>query len=165
VSAARHLHVVGTPAVAPAPQVQFCGHCGEAPPTPMAARSRVCALCGLGVVVSAAADIAPKPGESFFIIDRMLKLCALSEGGEQLLGVDEPTAVHRHVGEFLEPADVEGRERDALHVAIVEAAGGISAPQTMVVRPVNEFGVRYAARIGACGPPLGALVVLSDDLV
>src|SRR3954452_3834225 len=108
------LRLVPDAPAAPAPDVSFCGHCGQAPPTPMAARSRVCALCGLGVVISASADLAPRTGESFVIVDRQLKLCALSRGAERLLGVDEPTAVHRHVSDFLEPADAAPPPGDAL---------------------------------------------------
>src|SRR3954465_11572015 len=105
------LRLVPDPPAEPAPLVSFCGHCGQAPPTPMAARSRVCALCGLGVVISASADLAPRTGESCGIVERQLTLCALSRGSERLLGVDEPTAVHRHVSDFLEPADAEAGPR------------------------------------------------------
>src|SRR4051812_13630308 len=90
-----------------APQVWFCTHCGQAPPTPMAARSRVCALCGLGVVIAAAQALPPRAGEPFLIVDRQLNLGGLSREAEALLDVVEPAAVHRHLGEFLEPADAE----------------------------------------------------------
>jgi hypothetical protein len=146
--------------VEPVPQVQFCGHCGQAPPTPMAARSRVCALCGLGVVIGAAQDLAPQPGGSFLIVDRRLKLCALSRGAERLLGLVEPTAVHRNIGEFLEPADAEAGPGDALVQSITAGAAGLGPTRNVVLRPAGEYGVRYAARIGSCGPPRGALIVL-----
>jgi PAS domain-containing protein len=147
--------------VEPTPLVSFCGHCGQAPPSPMAARSRVCALCGLGVVITAAADLAPRERESFLIVDRQLKLCALSRGAERLLGVDEPEAVHRHVSDFLEPADAEAGHGDELLQGIVSSAAmGFAPAQSIVVRPAGEYGVRYAARVGACGPPEGALIVL-----
>lgn len=127
----------------------------------MAARSRVCALCGLGVVVSARADLAPRKGEAFVIVDRQLKLCGLSRGAERLLAVDEPEAVHRHVSDFLEPADAEAGSGDELLQGIVaSAAMGLTAPHSIVVRPTGEYGVRYAARVGSCGPPEGALIVL-----
>lgn len=154
------LHIVPDPGE-PTPHVAFCGHCGEAPPTPMAARSRVCALCGLGVVIAAAQDLAPGPGDAFLIVDRQLKLCGLSRGCEKLLGLVEPVAVHRHVTEFLEPADAEAGQGDALVHAIVDSAGGPAPTRSIVLRPAGEYGVRYAARIGSCGPPEGALVVLS----
>lgn len=145
----------------PTPLVSFCGHCGQAPPTPMAARSRVCALCGLGVVISAAADLAPRTGESFVIVDTQLKLCALSRGAERVLGVDEPSAVHRHISDFLEPADAEAGHGDELLQGIIASAAiGFAPPHSIVVRPSGEYGVRYAARVGSCGPPEGALIVL-----
>jgi hypothetical protein len=152
------LHLVPDP-VEPTPLVRFCGHCGQAPPTPMAARSRVCALCGLGVVIAAAQDLAPRKGESFLIVDRRLKLCGLSRGAERVLEVDEPDAVHRHICDFLEPADAEAGQGDELLQSIITS--GFTAPRTLVVRPAGEYGVRYAARVGACGPPAGALIVLS----
>jgi hypothetical protein len=153
------LHLVPAPAE-PAPEVLFCGHCGEAPPTPMAARSRVCALCGLGVVISAREDVAPSPGGSFLVVDRQLKLCGLSRAAEDLLQVVEPAAVHRHINEFLEPADAEAAAADALVLSITESASGGAPVQSIFVRPTGEYGVRYAARVGSCGPPQGALIVL-----
>ena len=79
----------------------------------------MCALCGLGVVISASADLAPRKGESFVIVDRQLKLCGLSRGAERVLGVDEPDAVHRHVSDFLEPADAEAGKGDELLQGII----------------------------------------------
>lgn len=147
------------------PEVLFCGHCGESPPTALAASSRVCSLCGLGVVISTGQALAPKPGTPFLIVDGSLSLCALSGRAEKLLGLDEPEAVHRHVSEFLEPADAEAGRGDELIRAIIAAAGGVEGPRNVVVRPTGEFGVRYTASIGRCGPPAGALLVLSDGVV
>jgi hypothetical protein len=73
--------------------------------------------------------------------------------------------VHRHVAEFLEPADAEAAQGDELVRSIIAAAGGVDGPRSVVVRPAGEFGVRYTARIGRCGPPAGALLVLSDGVV
>ena len=155
------LRLVPDPGAEPVPFVSFCGHCGEAPQTPMAALARVCALCGLGVVISASADLAPRKGEAFVIVDRQLKLCGLSRGAERVLGVDEPDAVHRHVSDFLEPADAEaGKGDELLQGIIASAAIDIAPPHNIVVRPTGEYGVRYAARVGSCGPPEGALIVL-----
>jgi hypothetical protein len=148
--------------VEPAPLVAFCGHCGEAPPTPMAARSRVCALCGLGVVIETGQDLAPKPGGSFLIVNRRLQLCGLSRAAESLLGLVEPAAVHRHISEFLEPADAEAGQPDALISAITASASGLTPVRSLVVRPAGEYGVRYAVRVGPCGPPQGALIVLDS---
>jgi hypothetical protein len=155
------LRLVPDPTSEPVPLVSFCGHCGQAPPTPMAALARVCALCGLGVVISASADLAPRKGEAFVIVDRQLKLCGLSRGAERVLGVDEPEAVHRHVSDFLEPADAEAGKGDELLQGIIAGAAiGAGPVHNIVVRPTGEYGVRYAARVGSCGPPEGALIVL-----
>jgi hypothetical protein len=155
------LRLVPDPTSEPVPLVSFCGHCGQAPPTPMAALARVCALCGLGVVISASADLAPRKGEAFVIVDRQLKLCGLSRGAERVLGVDEPDAVHRHVSDFLEPADAEAGKGDELLQGIIAGAAiGTEPVHNIVVRPTGEYGVRYAARVGSCGPPEGALIVL-----
>ena len=43
---------------------------------------------------------------------------------------------------------------------VSSAAMGFAPPTSVVVRPSGEYGVRYAARVGACGPPEGALIVL-----
>jgi hypothetical protein len=147
--------------VEPTPIVQFCGHCGQPPRTASAARSRVCSLCGLGVIIAAAEDLAPRNGESFILVDRQLNLCGLSRGAERLLEVDEPSAVHRHICDFLEPADAEAGQGDDLLQEIISGASQFAAPRSMMVRPAGEYGVRYAARVGRCGPPEGALIVLS----
>jgi PAS domain-containing protein len=130
----------------------------------MAARARVCALCGLGVVVTAGADVAPEPGDAFLIVDGRLRVGALSEAAERLLGVEEPLAVHRLLSDFLEPADVEVVPQEALMQAVIDAAGGGLGSRRVFVRPKGEYGVRYAARIGPCWPPAGALIVLAADL-
>lgn len=143
------------------PTVSFCGHCGEAPPPGGAVTmSRVCEHCGLGIVLGATADLAPAPSEPFLVVDATLSVCALSATAEQLLGCHETEAVNRHVADFLVHADANAPSAANLLALLVEAAGGPGEPRTAVVRPRCEFGVRYRARIGACGPPHAALVVL-----
>ena len=46
---------------------------------------------------------------------------------------------------------------------LMEAARGEGEGRRIVVRPSAEFGIRFWARIGPCGPPRAALVVLSDS--
>src|SRR4051794_5837510 len=140
---------------------RVCAPCG-APPAAVGARPGVGALGGLGGLTQAAQALAPDRGGSFLIVARRLKLCGLSRGAERLLAVVEPAAVHRHIGEFLEPADAEAGPNDALVQAITmtAAAGGALPAPGLVVRPAGEYGVRYAARVGSCGPPAGALIVL-----
>jgi len=150
------------PSVAPgAPEVQFCGHCGHPPRNPEVA-ARVCDRCHLGMLLRTSEDLAPKTREPFVVVDRNLCVCAVSRSAERLLRVDEPEAVNRILTEFLVPADAERAAQDNLMSLVVTAASGNVAIATTVVRPAGEYGVFLEARIGLCGPPPAALVVLSD---
>ena len=76
--------------------------------------------------------------------------------------MSETRAINRHVSEFLVPADAEARPGKDLISVILTAVGGEAPVSEIVVRPANEFGVRLWARVGACGPPSAALLVLGD---
>lgn len=142
--------------------VSFCGHCARAPePTRHAPPSRVCGHCSLGLVMRATADLAPRPDEPFLVIDTTLSVCAVSAAAEELLGIDETTAVNKHIADFLVPADANATGAENLLALLVDVAGGSGEARTTVVRPRQEFGVRFKARIGPCGPPHAALLVLS----
>ena len=142
--------------------VAFCGHCAMRPaPADGDPPSRVCGHCGLGLVLQAAADIAPRRDEPFLVIDTTLSVCAVSAAAEDLLGIDETTAVNKHVADFLVPADANAPTAENLLALLVAVAGGAGEARTTVVRPRQEFGVRFKARIGPCGPPDAALLVLS----
>ncbi len=141
--------------------VSFCGHCGLAPAADAERRSRVCAHCGLGLVLQTSADLAPRPGEPFLVVDSTLSVCAVSASAEELLGVDETEAVNKHIAEYLVPADANASSADNLLVLLVAAASEAGDPRTAFVRPRQEFGVRFRARIGPCGPPHAALLVLT----
>ena len=45
---------------------------------------------------------------------------------------------------------------------VVHAARGPGETHDVVLRPTDEFGIRYWARIAPCGPPRAALLVLAD---
>jgi len=154
-----HLRLV--PAVAePRPQKTFCGHCGEEPSSDI--HGRVCESCGLGVLLSANADAAPGPNDPFMIVDGSLCVCAVSRVAEELLGTDETEAVKRHLSEFLVPADAEASGPENLMDLVINAASDTSEAHVAVVRPPDEFGIRFRVQVGACGPPRAALLVLSD---
>ena len=154
-----HLRLV--PAVAePRPQKTFCGHCGEEPSSDI--HGRVCESCGLGVLLSANADAAPGPNDPFMIVDGSLCVCAVSRVAEELLGTDETEAVNRHLSEFLVPADAEASGPENLMDLVINAASDTAEAHVPVVRPPDEFGIRFRVQVGACGPPRAALLVLSD---
>jgi hypothetical protein len=142
--------------------VSFCGHCGIPPAANIDTNgSRVCSHCGLGLVLQAPADVAPRPGEPFLVIDSTLSVCAVSSHAEELLDTDETQAVNKHIADYLVPADANAPSAANLLALLVEAASGTGDPRTVVVRPRQEYGVRFRARIGPCGPPHAALLVLT----
>jgi hypothetical protein len=146
---------------APAPLVSFCSHCGARPTTPATSpATRVCGACGLGLILEAGADVAPKSGDAFLILDRALAVCGVSEAAERLLAAREPDVVNRHVTDLLMPADAEERRGESLSIAVAWAARGEDGVRTTVVRPANTFGIRLTARITSCGPPRAALLIL-----
>jgi hypothetical protein len=145
----------------PAELVPFCSHCGARPgPPSLASGTRVCASCGLGLILECGEDVAPKAGDAFLVLDRSLAVCAVSEAAERLLAASEPDVVNRHVTDLLMPAGAEEKDGTALSVAVAWAARGDGGSRTAVVRPANTFGIRLNVRIASCGPPRAALLVL-----
>jgi PAS domain-containing protein len=126
------------------------------------ATGRVCPTCGMGVLLQAPGDVAPAPSDPFLIVDGSLTVCAVSRQAERLLGISETEAVHRHVAEFLGAGDAEPPGEENFASVLTWAARGDAPMRNVVVRPPNTFGVRYWARIGPCGPPPAALIVLAD---
>ncbi len=142
-----------------APSRAFCSHCGRAPQEDAAVAARVCGSCGMGLVLHAPADVAPAPGAAFLVIDPSLSVGAVSRAAERFLAVQEADVVHRPVSELIAGADSEPVGGD-LGSAIASASTGEQAPREVSVRPANTFGVRCRARIGPCGPPRAAVIVL-----
>jgi PAS domain-containing protein len=141
----------------------FCGHCGRSPePGSEVPASRVCSTCGMGLLLQAPAEAAPSPKDPFLVVDGALTICALSRQAEKLLGVSETEAVNRHIADFLVPGDAEGASGENFGSLLAWAVRGETPSSSVVVRPTNTFGVRYWARVGPCGPPNAALLVLAD---
>jgi hypothetical protein len=144
----------------PAPTVSFCGHCGAEPTAADASSpTRVCAHCGLGLLLRSSAEVAPAAGDAFLVIDDSLSVCAVSATAEKLLATLEIDAVNQPITRLVVPADAEGNAGANLAAAITWAARGDGGVHRTVVRPANTFGVRMSARIAACGPPHAALLV------
>ncbi len=156
---AAHLRLVAEPLPGRRERAHFCGHCG-APPVTLPA-PRVCGRCGLGLVLEADAELAPAPGAAFLTVDRALTVCGMSGAAEDLLCVSELDAVNRHLGDFLVPADASASAPE-LAALIIGAMSDAHVGAAAVVRPPDEFGVRYRVRIGSCGPPQAALLVFDE---
>lgn len=145
------------------PDVLFCGHCGDVPEqggTDVA--TRVCDRCSLGLLIAAPADAVPAADAPFLLVDSALSVCAVSRMAERSLGVGESEAINRHVTELLVPADCEGAGPESLVNLLLHAARGEGEVHKVVLRPTREFGIRFWAKIGPCGPPRAAVVTLSD---
>jgi len=154
--------VRGTQQEAPVQHIWFCGHCaspapGGAPPAPVA---RVCNSCGLGLMLEARSEIVPDERDAFLVVDSTMSIQGVSRHAEQLLALDEEAAINRPVGELLVAPDAEAGGQGSFAAVIADAAAGGEALVTKFVRPWNTFGVRMRARIGSCGPPRAALIVL-----
>ncbi|MEY2535799.1 MAG: hypothetical protein QOF29_3709 [bacterium] len=148
------------------PDIHFCGHCGHAAVTDIAQpASRVCGRCELGLLIGAPPELAPAPSDPFLLVDTALSVCGISALAEEILGISETKAVNRHINEFLVPADAEVSGPGDLVNLLVHAARGAGEVHDVVLRPSDEFGIRYWARIGPCGPPRAALLVLGDGRI
>ena len=140
----------------------FCGRCGRSPePNEPARPTRVCPRCGMGLLLSAAAELAPTRDDPFLVIDGALTIRAVSEGAELLLGITETDAVNQHVLDYVVPADAPRAGPENLGAFLTRAAAGDPTVRDVVVRPRDELGVRFWARVGVCGPPTAALLVLA----
>lgn len=154
------------PAEEARPLKMFCGHCAAAPVEGVDAHigSRVCGRCGMGLLLEATPDVAPTPADAFLVVDSRMSVSAVSRRCEQLLETPEPEAVGRHLNEFLAPADTDVPAAQSLFALVLLTATGGADTQTVAVRPAFEFGIRYWARVGACGPSTGAALLLLFDM-
>lgn len=149
---------------APIEWVWFCGHCAAPSPKGSAPApvARVCNSCGLGLMLEARSEIVPGDKDAFLVVDSSMLVQGVSRRAEQLLAMDEEDAINRPVSELLVAPDAEAGGAGSFAGAIAEAVSGGHALVSKFVRPWNTFGVRMRARIGACGPPRAALIVLES---
>jgi hypothetical protein len=144
--------------------VAFCGYCGHRPESAPVPRSRVCDACQMGLVLRAPSDSAPARGETFLVVDDLMRIRAVSRDAERLLGMQETHLIGSQVGDVLIPAEVTPDGGAHLAVLVARAAARSAGTVTTAVRPRDTFGVRYAARIGPCSPEPAALIVLAEPL-
>jgi hypothetical protein len=130
----------------PRQAVHFCTHCGALSDAPV---SRVCDVCGMGVVLSCEPGVLPRAGAAFLIVKSDLRISAASAAVERVLG--DPDAL---VGEPL----LEVISGDpSLPRWIARAAMGSRRVTTVALRHGTR---RINGRVAACGEPAAALVVL-----
>lgn len=125
--------------------VHFCTHCGALSDE---SERRVCGRCGLGVVLSCAPGLLPKPGAAFLVVKADLRVSAASEAAERVLGASDL------VGQPL--LDVLSGD-PGLARWIVRASMGSSRVVSVALRRGTR---RLNGRVAACGQPPAALLVL-----
>ncbi len=128
----------------PQHSVHFCTHCGT---LSNEGERRVCGRCGLGVVLSCAPGLLPRPGAAFLVVKADLRISAASEAVEPLLG-------EGLIGQPL--LDVLSGD-PGLPRWIVRAAMGSSRVVSVALRRGPR---RLNGRVAACGEPPAALLVL-----
>lgn len=126
--------------------VHFCTHCGTLPDE---TSSRVCAACGLGVVLSCPPGALPRPGAAFLVVKSDLRISAASAAVEPLLG--DPDEL---LGEPV--LDVLSGD-PSLARWIARAAMGSRRVTRVALRRGTR---RLNGRVATCGEPAAALVVL-----
>jgi PAS domain-containing protein len=131
--------------------VLFCSSCGDL--VERSAQLRVCPGCGMGVLLSTAPEALPARGAAFVVVDRDLRVTAVSGAGERLFGSDPS-------GRLL-PSLISVRGADAELVRqVARAASGLSGTEKLTVRIAGKRGA-FEARISPCGPPRAALVAVT----
>jgi hypothetical protein len=142
-------------------EVRFCGYCAHRPTR--ATNHRVCTKCGLGVLISASADVAPSSEEAFLILDEDMFVGALSEQMQLLIGASENSAIDRHIDNFLILTDAQDPVTEQLERALARAAHGDTTPRLAIqLRTSTGDTITLRARVGPCEPLPATLIVLTD---
>lgn len=142
----------------------FCSYCGY-PPMGLwhGSGRRVCMRCEMGVVLQAPAGLAPRYDDPFVIVDRELAVQAVSRRAEAALSIEEPAGLDEPLEEFL----ICNRDHDwgELAALVDLAFAGAEPSRRIEVRAVANPETRLEARVTGCGPPEGALLVLTRLVV
>lgn len=141
---------------------RFCTHCGSlfdtstsSPERPL--RGRVCSKCGLGMVLTCSSELVSRPGGAFLVVTSDLLVSAASEGAEALLDSGQGLYGRPLLSVLTSPSGVSELAR-----RVVRAATGDRTIYELPVHPAAKrlAGVSLIARIGNCGSPPAALVVV-----
>jgi hypothetical protein len=141
---------------------RFCTHCGalfeassSTPERPL--RGRVCSKCGLGMVLTCSRELVSRPGGAFLVVTSDLLVSAASEAAEELLDSGQGLFGRPLLSVLTSPAGVAELAR-----RVVRAATGDRAVHELPVYPAARrlADVSLTARIGNCGSPPAALVVV-----
>jgi hypothetical protein len=140
----------------------FCTHCASLSEAPEGNaerphRGRVCPECALGVILTCSRATLDTEGAAFLVVTADLRISAASEGAERFFRVPDGLYGRPLLSVMTSP---DGIGELARHV--VRAASGAKRPVTVEVEAAASrlpHGVTHA-RIGGCGSPPAALVVV-----
>jgi hypothetical protein len=139
-----------------------CGHPGDEPPGRPVVRRRVCARCGMGMVLSCARDALPGDAAAFLICTFELAVSAVSQSGERVFGREDRLIGTHLLDHVTSPL---GDDQLSRHAGL--AAQRETVPVVMPLRLVAPARARrvgtLAARIASCGPPRAALVTVEPS--
>ena len=139
----------------------FCSYCGYPPMGPWRVRAhRVCMRCQMGVVLRAPAGAQPRYDDPFVIVDRQLAVQAVSRHAEVALSVEEPAGLDAALEEFL-ICDAGDHDRGELAALVELVFAGAEPSNRLELRTVANPEIRLQGRVTSCGPPPGALLILT----
>jgi hypothetical protein len=139
----------------------FCSYCGDPPMGPWLVRPhRVCMRCQIGVVLKAPAGAEPRHDAPFVLVDRKLAVQAVSPHAGAALSVKEPASLDTPLEEFLICTDGD-HDRGKLAAPVELVFAGAEPSTGLELRTVANPEIRLQGRITSCGPPPGALLILT----
>lgn len=140
----------------------FCTHCASLSEAPEGTverphRGRVCPECALGVILSCARDTLETDGAAFLVVTADLRISAASETAERFFRIPDGLYGRPLLSIMTSPNGIGDLARH-----VVRAASGARRPVTIEVEAAASRlpeGITHA-RIGGCGSPPAALVVV-----
>jgi hypothetical protein len=114
----------------------------------------------MGVVLRAPAGAQPRHDDPFVIVDRQLAVQAVSRHAEVALSVEEPAGLDASLEEFL-ICDAGDHDHGELAALVELVFAGAEPSNRLELRTVANPEIRLQGRVTSCGPPPGALLILT----
>ncbi len=144
--------------------IRFCSRCGhpaEDPPGRPELRKRVCARCGMGMILTCPRDALPGESAAFLILDYELRVSAVSEAGERYFGKEKSLIGSSLLDLVTSPLGDDQLVRKA-SVAAQRPCDPVVMPLRLLSPTTDSVGM-MAARIATCGPPRAALLTVEPS--
>jgi hypothetical protein len=146
--------------------IRFCSRCGHPSEKPARhherfPRERVCARCGMGLMLTCERDALPGTAAAFLIVTFDLRLSAVSEAGEKIFGAEQSLVRCPLLDVLTSPL---GDDQLIRHTgrAAQRACEPVVLPVRLATDRAAEVGT-MAARIATCGPPRAALITVEPS--